>query len=965
MWRERATTMLLGVMGALGLPLVLVFVKPLLEARSYGTLAFSLFLVVADLFLAMRRTLSPRFRATWAVSNLFAAATPELFLGGDRGATAALVVAALMLGVLLVGTRIVVVLGGLFTLLIAITAWGHARGHLPLGVLVPIDWNTPQGWLGLWAVVAFVAALVVVAAEMMFRELRRALAEQRSAAAAREQALGDLIRQREATLAERERADAADAARAAVERTLADALGAVGAGVYEADLVRDVATWSDGMYRLFGYEPGSVRPSMQAWSARIHPDDLATILARPPKASPVYDYRVNLPDGRTRVLRAQMSTVLDESGRASVVRGVVTDVTAERETAEQLARLAEVASRTSNTVVVTDLDARIRWVNDAFVRLTGWSLEESIGRTPAELLQGPHTDPAARAVMRDAIAARAPFDVEVLNYARDGRQYWVQIESRVARDAEGRPTGFVAVETDVTERRVSDSRDALARRIAAVLLAAENVRAAADVVTRELVSELDCAVAQLWLVEPGNPHLVWSAGAAAPSTGAAGAEFLAITRSLAFAAGTQRLVGVGIPGVVWGTGRPVILDDFRRAGADGHTSRRLDAALAAGVHTFSAVPVLGPDGVLGVIELGGTAYYPGHERLPDVLARVAEQLASFILHDGSRRAFETVFANSPDPQLLIDEDGIARADNARAAALFGDVIGRPVSAFIDNVEDIVATALGGGAVPLQRRDARGAAGPFSAELTASAAPSSTKRVVILAVRDLTERHRMESALQRSLREKDTLLREVHHRVKNNLQIVSSLLTLQSDGMERGPARDALDETVLRVRSMAYVHQQLYGTENVDGVDFGAYARTLATALQGSLDPRARLAFAVEPVEVAIDVAVPCGLILNELLTNALKHGRSADGTCTLHVDVAPADADLVLVVRDAGPGMPDTARSSTSLGMQLVRSLTRQLRGRIDFLNDGGSRVTLRVPLPAKPGGATDVPPAAPGVARG
>jgi PAS domain S-box-containing protein len=953
-WRQRATTVLLWVMGALGAPLVLVFVGPLLEARSYGTLAFSVFLVVADLFLAARRRVSLSFRASWAVFNVAAAGVPELFLGGDRGASAALILAAMVLAVLLVGARLAVVIGVVYTLLIAATAWGYATGTLPLGVLAPVDWNTPQGWLGLWAVVNFCAALVVVAAAMMFRQLRVSFAEQQAAAAAREGALAEVVREREAALTQRERADAAEAARLTVERTLAEALSVVGAGVFEADLVRDTATWSEGMYTLLGYAPGGVTPSMAAWTAHIHPDDVARVLATPPQATPSFEYRVVLPDGGQRTLRTQMDTVLDEGGRPVRVRGIVTDVTAEKQTAKQLARLAEVASRTENAVVVTDLQGLIEWVNDAFVRLTGWQLDEVVGKPPSAFLQGPHTAPSVRAEMRAAIAARQPFQVEVLNYARDGRQYWVQIETRLALDEHGQPSGFIAIETDVTERRIADSRDALARRVAAVLLSADNIVDAANAVLRELVAELDIVVAQLWLVQPGNPQLVWLAGASAPSSGEAGRAFLEITRGLSFQAGTDRHVGVGVPGVAWGTRRSVALQNFSRAGSDGQQSRRLEAAVAAGVHTFSATPILGADGVLGVVEIGGTAYYPGHERLPALLERVTEQLASFLRHDVSRRAFETIFASSPDALLLIDDAGVVLDENARARALFGDVVDRRIGALIEEVDDVVRAALSGNAAPatLFQRAARGAAGAFSAEITASVAPSSTKQVAILAVRDLTERHRIEAALQRSLREKDTLLREVHHRVKNNLQIVSSLLTLQADGMERGVAREALDETVLRVRSMSYVHQQLYGTEGVDAVDVGAYARTLATALSGSLDPRARLHFSLASIEVAVDVAVPCALILNELITNALKHGRRDDGSCDVHVDVARDEGHLVVSVRDEGKGMPPTALSSATLGMQLVRSLARQLRGKVVVDNAPGARVALRVPL-AEPTAAT------------
>ena len=947
-WRERATTALLWVMVALGAPLVLVFVQPLLDARSYGTLAFSVFLVVADLFLANRRSVSLSFRSSWAVFNLAAAGVPELFLGGDRGASAALILASMVLGVLLVGPRVVVVIGGAYTVFIGLTAWGYAHGALPIGMLVPVDWNTPQGWFSLWAVVVFVTALVVVATEMMFRQLRSSLAEQQAAAAAREGALAEVVREREQALAQRERADAADAARLTVERTLADALSVVGAGVYEADLVRDVATWSDGMYPLLGYAPGAVTPSMAAWAAHIHPDDLVRVMATPPQENPSFEYRVLLPGGGVRVLRSQMHTVLDDAGRPVRVRGIVTDVTAEKQTARQLARLAEVASRTENAVVVTDLQGRIEWVNDAFVRLTGWRLDDVAGKPPSAFLQGPHTQPAVRAQMRDAIAACAPFDVEVLNYARDGRQYWVQIETRLALDEHGQPSGFIAVETDVTEQRIADSRDALARRVAAVLLSADNVVDAARAVLDELVAELDIVVAQFWLVQPGNPNLVWVAGASSSSTADAGPAFLEATRDLTFAAGTERHVGVGVPGVAWGTGRSVTLENFGREGTDGQQSRRLQAARAAGVSTFSATPILGTDGVLGVVEIGGTAFYPGHERLPLLLERIAEQLASFLRHDVSRRAFQTIFASSPDALVLVDDTGVVLDENARARALFGAVVDQQIGALIDDVDEVLRAALSEKptTATLFQRAARGASGEFSAEITASVAPSSTKQVAILAVRDLTERHRIEAALTRSLREKDTLLREVHHRVKNNLQIVSSLLTLQADGMEPGDAREALGETVLRVRSMSYVHQQLYGTEGVDAVDVGAYARTLATALSGSLDPRARVHFALEPIEVAVDVAVPCGLVLNELITNALKHGRSKDGSCTLHISVVREGAMLVVGVRDEGPGVPSTALTSATLGMQLVRSLARQLRGKVAIDNDDGARVTLRVPLP-------------------
>jgi PAS domain S-box-containing protein len=623
---------------------------------------------------------------------------------------------------------------------------------------------------------------------------------------------------------------------------------------------------------------------------------------------------------------------------------------AERAEVRRLAKLAEVASRTENGVVITDLEARIEWVNDAFERRTGYSLAEAKGKTPFALVLGQHTDRATVARLIDASRARAPITVELLTYSRTGRQTWIQIESRVAFDERGAPTGFIAIESDVTERRVAASRESLAQRVAALLLASASVEHAAEQLVAELVRELDIRIAQLWVVDPTRTDLVYLAGAASERCGPAGAAFLEMTRGMGFARGLDRAVGVGLPGKAWGTASTVTLDELSAPNVDAERSRRRAEAAAAGVHTFCATPILGPEGVLGVLEIAGTSYYPGHEQLPVLLERVAEQFAAFMRHELARRAFRTVFEQSPDALLLVDVAGRVRAANTRARSLFAQVEGRDLDALIEGATALVSARLEAAAADdaahvLHHCEARGAAGPFSAELSIAVTPGADQQAAILAVRDLTERHRMEAALTQSLREKETLLREVHHRVKNNLQIVSSLLTLQSESLADVGARAAIAEMVDRVRSMSLVHQQLYGSHDLHGVDLGDYALTLGRHLKSSLAPDATLSFATERVEVAIDVAVPCGLILNELVTNALKHGRATDGRCTIKVEVRASGDNFVLVVADGGPGFSVAPTSTSSLGMQLIRSLARQLRGALEFASEGGARVSITVPI--------------------
>lgn len=218
----------------------------------------------------------------------------------------------------------------------------------------------------------------------------------------------------------------------------------------------------------------------------------------------------------------------------------------------------------------------------------------------------------------------------------------------------------------------------------------------------------------------------------------------------------------------------------------------------------------------------------------------------------------------------------------------------------------------------------------------------------LAARLAEEQAAVHASTARSLAEKETLLKEIHHRVKNNLQIISSLLMLQRDQVKEPTQRQILVESVYRVRSMALIHQQLYGVESLSKIDLGSYAGELARALGGALAPRARLRIHTEgDTSLGIDQAVPVGLILNELLTNALKYGQhethGPDEFQAVDIHISGIDGSLRVQVSDNGPGLPegfDLARPR-GLGLELVRTLTRQLRGVIQVNPHAGASFEL------------------------
>ncbi|MBK8499026.1 MAG: tetratricopeptide repeat protein [Flavobacteriales bacterium] len=203
-------------------------------------------------------------------------------------------------------------------------------------------------------------------------------------------------------------------------------------------------------------------------------------------------------------------------------------------------------------------------------------------------------------------------------------------------------------------------------------------------------------------------------------------------------------------------------------------------------------------------------------------------------------------------------------------------------------------------------------------------------------------------VEQALGEKELLLREIHHRVKNNLQTVSSLLSLQSRSITDEKAREAVQDGRLRVKSMALIHQDLYREGDLTGVQMRDYVEKLTTSLIASYDMTDRVQFVSEVMELSLDVdtAVPLGLILNELITNALKYAWPDERNGELRIMLREADGSLQVEVRDDGVGYDaDATRSveSTGFGLGMVKSFATKLRAEWSIRKEDGTIVTLIV----------------------
>ena len=201
-------------------------------------------------------------------------------------------------------------------------------------------------------------------------------------------------------------------------------------------------------------------------------------------------------------------------------------------------------------------------------------------------------------------------------------------------------------------------------------------------------------------------------------------------------------------------------------------------------------------------------------------------------------------------------------------------------------------------------------------------------------RDVTERVEAEARIEAALHQKDLLLREVHHRVKNNMQIISSLLQLQAAAIDAAPLRAMLAESQDRIRSMALIHEKLYQHDDFARIDFADYARGLLAVLSAAHAVNVRVEVQAEPVWLGIDQAVPAGLVLNELVTNSFKHAfpQGRAGRIVVQLQADPAGRVALTVADDGvGPGSAFSIEAIDSLGLRLVRILAEQLDAALSF----------------------------------
>ena len=240
---------------------------------------------------------------------------------------------------------------------------------------------------------------------------------------------------------------------------------------------------------------------------------------------------------------------------------------------------------------------------------------------------------------------------------------------------------------------------------------------------------------------------------------------------------------------------------------------------------------------------------------------------------------------------------------------------------------------------------------ISSTLTPIYDEEGTLKKLVVVDSDITAGKKMQKQIETSLKEKDVLLKEIHHRVKNNLQIIISLLNLQTGYIKDEVTLKAVKDGQSRVRSMALVHEKFYQSDELSEIDFAEYIEKLCHFIYqsyGDKTDRVRLQISGDKIGLDMDTAMPCGLLVNEIVSNSYKYAFPNQEKGTIQIDFKKIDNKIILLIQDNGVGFPEEydLERGESLGMQLIQALTSQLDGELVVSRENGTSFKISFPYP-------------------
>lgn len=693
------------------------------------------------------------------------------------------------------------------------------------------------------------------------------------------------------------------------EANLAQAQRIAHLGSWAFDTITEDISWSEESFHIFGLDPTQPEPSLAEFYQMVHPEDCSLLQQSVEQARThgilKLDYRLVRSDGSIRYVEVKGEPVLDAQQKIVGLIGTVWDIT-ERKLAEEALRQSEARFRAifEHAGIGIALSApphyELEQTNPAFQQLLGYSAAELAVLNHSDITHPEDLQAEQHLVQQILTGNTSIYALEKRYIHKSGQIIWVHLINSVIRDAAGQVEFAIALVEDITTRKRAE----------------QEIQFQAN-----LLNQVRNAVI---CVDLQGQVIYWNRFA----------ETLYQWTAEEVIGG--RLGQFIVPPEQRGAMAAAFADLLQTHQAEGeYLLQRKDGSMFSAMSAISAISDQHGE-ITGFV---GVSIDISDRKQAEELLKVSEKRLSLALSAAKAGTWERDittnrgFWSEDNFRLLGYEPGSCEAtyDNWLKAVHPDDQ--DRVERYMKQVQEEDTRLDLEYRVLLPDGNVR-----WLSDLGEGIHDEQGKQIGLIGIQiDVTERKQTEAQVQASLREKEVLLKEIHHRVKNNLQIVSSLLNLQAELIEDPQIRKTFEDSWSRVDSMALVHESLYQSHNFSSINFSTYIRILAAHLLQTYNiqlSQVTSKIEIDPqVSLSLNQAIPCGLILNELITNALKYGIQPGESGEIIITLKQSDRQVILTVGNRGDTLPPAfdLKSTQSMGLTLVINLVEQLEGRLEL----------------------------------
>lgn len=637
-----------------------------------------------------------------------------------------------------------------------------------------------------------------------------------------------------------------------------------------------------------------------------------------------------------------------EDGKTAAIVGSLTDITAQKDYEDKLEQLSLVASKTTDMIMMTDAEENITWVNNAFEEETGYTLAEVRGKNPGELLQGPETNPNTIKRIAKKLDNLETVQEVILNYSKHGRKYWLDMTIDPILDEDGQCTGFIAIEKDVTaeiqrSRKLQESVErfeivskATSDTIRELDMNSDTIQYNQNIYAMFGYDKDEVDETKDWWQQKIHPLDQRTVQQKLDDAFASNDDRLQLEYRFKCADGSYKYIYDRTFVVRNSNNDPIriigAMQDITTFKEREQRSRQFQEIISSLATNRSLQQMDVPDALCEILSASARAL---DVQRVNIWMLDNDQLRCICSYDQGRlntmRDKTLTKEKFPTYFKYIHERRIIAATNANDHKAYKELTNDYLKP--NNITSILDTSVlsYGSTQAVVCHEAVGEKREWKNDEISFAGAITDQIAQLMAYQEKKER---DLEIRESLKEKETLLAEVHHRVKNNLAVVSGMMQLQAYEEADEDIRNKLFDSVARIQTMAAIHELLYQSNSFSNLRLDENIQKLISNITETFqaDAAINLKFDLAPIKLNVNQAIPCSLIVNEVVTNALKHAFDDEGT--IRILLREQEKRIKLTISDNGKGLPDDYEdliNKGSLGFKLIDTLSFQLNGHYQF----------------------------------